>query len=201
MRFTGDGSRRLGSAAPVIDRRLGVLARPSRLRRGMGHLLLAAGLLVSAGACGTSGCSNPPVEILNMGTAAVAAADPCTGQSQNHIVDWYTRQGIRYPLRCGKTNPAGWGYLHILRDDSGHGDALNDRSFATEIAYTLKHGVEGFAGGGNYRYTHEYTDAGKACTNAWGFRVVLAKEPLLSDGHPAGIITALRYSSRPTLYP
>jgi hypothetical protein len=31
--------------------------------------------------------------------------------------------------------------------------------------------------------------------------VVLAKLPMLPDGHPAGIITAFRYDSEPTRYP
>jgi hypothetical protein len=34
----------------------------------------------------------------------------------------------------------------------------------------------------------------------WGFRVVLAKQSIEADGHPAGIITAQRYSSRPSTY-
>ena len=33
------------------------------------------------------------------------------------------------------------------------------------------------------------------------FRVVLAKQPTQPDGHPAGIITAFRYSSQPAHYP
>jgi|SRR5215469_11556231 len=182
----------------------GQLTLPMVGRRAGGrrvHLLLpvVAWLLATEG-CGGD-CTNSPTEILVFGSKALAAVNPCDGQSQNHVVAWYSRQGVRYPLRCGKTNPAGWGYQHILLDEGGHGDALNDQAFSSEIAYTLEHGVEGFAGGGNYRYTHEYTDAMKACTNAWGFRVVLARQPLLSDGHPAGIITALRYSSKPALHP
>ena len=33
------------------------------------------------------------------------------------------------------------------------------------------------------------------------FRVVLAKQPLGPDGHPAGIIAAFRYAQRPARYP
>ena len=47
----------------------------------------------------------------------------------------------------------------------------------------------------------KYSDAQAVCLNAWGFRVVLAKQPAQEDGHPAGIITAFRYSRPPTFYP
>lgn len=97
------------------------------------------------------------------------------------------------------TTPRSYGYLYIrYGGDGGHGDALNDALFSAEIAYTLEHGVHGGPSGGTWRYSVEYSDAGKACTNAWGFRVVLARQPMLADGHPTGIITALRYSDRPT---
>jgi len=179
--------------------------RPTRPRtRALPRWSLAAFVLAALllAACADSpDCNKPRYEFLSIGTTALAAADPCAGQPENHVVAWYTRGGVRYPLRCGKTNPAGYGYRHVLHDEGGHGDAVNDTDFSTEIAYTLEHGVEGFVGGGNYRYTREYSEGGKGCTNAWGFRVVLAKLPLMPDGHPAGIITALRYSSKPTVYP
>jgi hypothetical protein len=44
------------------------------------------------------------------------SSDPCDGRSQASIVRWYVQGGVRYPLRCGHGDPAGWGYLHI-RDD------------------------------------------------------------------------------------
>jgi hypothetical protein len=113
---------------------------------------------------------------------------------------------VKYPLRCGRIGRGGYGYLHISQDPAddgtiGHGDPINDPSFAAEITATLARGVEGFVSGGTWRYTLEYSDGGKACTNAWGFRVVLAKQPLEPDGHPAGIITAFRYTQRPARYP
>jgi len=44
--------------------------------------------------------------------AAVRASGPCTGQSENHIVQVFYRRVAAYPLRCG--NGISWGYLHIL---------------------------------------------------------------------------------------
>ena len=57
----------------------------------------------------------------------------------------------------------------------GHGDPINDASFSAEITATLARGAEGFVGGGTWRYTLEYSEGGKLCTNAWGFRVVPGK--------------------------
>ncbi len=149
-------------------------------------------------------CSKP-VEVLSVGTTALAANTPCAGKSERQIVAWYTQGGVRYPLRCGRTGRGGYGYLHITQDPAddgavGHGDPLSDASFSAEIASTLAHGVEGFVGGGTWRYTREYSDNAKICTNAWGFRVVLAKQPPEPDGHPVGIITAFRYATRPARY-
>jgi hypothetical protein len=39
------------------------------------------------------------------------------------------------------------------------------------------------------------------CTDGWGFRVVVAKLPLMDDGYPAWIIRAFRYQSAPKHYP
>jgi hypothetical protein len=48
----------------------------------------------------------------------------------------------------------------------------------------------------------KYDQAKSACyRGAWGFRVVLARQPAQPDGHPAGIITALYYSQQPARYP
>jgi len=122
-----------------------------------------------------------------------AAGNPCAARaSEQHVLAWYSQGGVRYPLRCGHHDPASWGHLH-MRDDSpspgaiGHGDPINDPEFSAEIAATLAHGVEAPQGGGNWRYTVRYNDAQAACHNAWGFRVVLAKQPMQADGHPAGI--------------
>lgn len=87
------------------------------------------------------------------------------------------------------------------KDAAGHGDPVNDPAFAAENATTLARGVEAPQGGGNWRYTVKYNDAQSTCFNAWGFRVVLAKQPLRPDGHPTGTITAFRYTSQPTYYP
>jgi hypothetical protein len=172
-----------------------------RLAAALAGLALAF-VVMADDQCGGYDCTKPPVEVGGLVTAAQAAADPCAGKPVEHILAWYTQGGVRYPLRCGRHNPRGYGYLHIRDDgDGGHGDALNDAAFSAEIAYTLEHGVQGGPSGGTWRYSVEYSDAGKACTSAWGFRVVLAKQPMLADGHPTGIITALRYSSRPTSYP
>lgn len=132
----------------------------------------------------------------------VAAADPCAGKTQDDVLAWYTRGALKYPLRCGRLNPAGYGYLHILKDDGGHGDPVNNTAFAEQIALTVSNGVEGFAGGGNYRLTLRYDADGRACHgDAWGFRVVLAKTPLRADGYSAGIITAFFLAAQPELFP
>jgi len=68
-----------------------------------------------------------------------------------------------------------------------------------EIADPLARGVEAPQGGGNFRYTVRYDDERGAA--GWGFRMVLAKLPLMDDGQPAGIITALPYDSEPSRYP
>lgn len=171
-------------------------------------LALASAALLTATACATgSTCSHAPVL---GGRAAVAtaeaAADPCTGQLETHVLAWYQQGGTNYPLRCGHRDPAGYGYLHI-RDDQPepgalpHGDPLNDGAFADEIGLTLARGVEAHVGGGNWRYTIKYDGTAAACLNAWGFRVVLAKSPPRPDGHPTGIITALRYTTEPKYFP
>ena len=78
-------------------------ARPaSRRRLGLAPLLLAS--------CGTENpCNHPPAEIGAVATDVRAADDPCAGKSENHVVDWFTRQGARYPLRCGRRDPRGSG--------------------------------------------------------------------------------------------
>ena len=167
---------------------------------------LVAALVATACASGTT-CSKAP--ILGLGAAertVEASTDPCTGQPATHVLAWYQQAGSRYPLRCGHRDPAGYGYLHIRDDQPGpgavpHGDPLNDPDFAAEMTTTLQRGVEAPQGGGNWRYTVKYDSTRAACLNAWGFRVVLAKAPPLPDGHPAGIITALRYTSEPRFFP
>jgi hypothetical protein len=78
---------------------------------------------------------------------------------------------------------------------------VKDPTFRGEIANTLEHGEERLASGGTWRYTVRYNDAKVICYNARYFRVVLARSPNLSDGHPAGIITALYYANQPDQYP
>ena len=80
----------------------------------------------------------------------------------------------------------------------GHGDLLTDPAFDLEVREVLERGAEAPQGGGNWRYTLRYDDE---CTDGWGFRVVLAKLPQLSDGHPAGIITAFRLAAEPLFFP
>jgi hypothetical protein len=118
-----------------------------------------------------------------------------------HIVAWFTRQGTRYPLRCGRLDPRGYGYMHVRYDEDGHGDPVNDPTFRDEVANTLKNGEERLASGGTWRYTVRYDDAKAICCNARYFRVVLGRSPNFPDGHPAGIITALYYASQPDQYP
>jgi hypothetical protein len=170
-------------------------------------LLVALVPIVLADTCGDqNACNQPPPGIGGIAVTAQAATDPCAGQPPLHVVGWYVQGGMRYPLRCGHHDPAGWGYLHI-RDDqpspgaAAHGDPINDPAFSAETAATLAQGVEAAQGGGNWRYTVKYNDTKAICVNAWGFRVVLAKQPPEKDGHPAGIITAFRYSSQPDHYP
>jgi len=113
---------------------------------------------------------------------------------------------VTFPADAGRDrDPAGWGYLHIRDDEPrrgavGHGDPLVDSAFDLEIADTLERGVEARQGGGNWRYTLRYRSDGE-CTDGWGFRVMVAKLPLLDDGYPAGIITAFCYESAPPHYP
>jgi hypothetical protein len=132
---------------------------------------------------------------------AQASADPCAGQAVVHVVAWFTRQSARYPLRCGRRDPRGFGYLHIRYDEGDHGDPVNDPTFRVEVANTLAHGIERLASGGTWRYTVKYNDAKAACFNARYFRVVLAPSPNLPDGYLAGIITALYYANQPDQYP
>lgn len=141
---------------------------------------------------------------------AQAADDPCAGQSKDRIVAWFNQGGVRYPMRCGvRDDPrgrGGYGYVHIRydstpQDTTGHGDAVNDAAFVAEITNTLARGQEGHVGGGTWRYTQEYPAPKASCTKSWGFRVVLAKQPSLADGHPTGIITALRYVNAPAVNP
>ena len=99
--------------------------------------------------------------------------------------------------------PAGWGYLHIRDDvpragEAAHGDLLADPALDLEVRDVLERGVEAAQGGGNWRYTLRYD---QECADGWGFRVVLAKLPLLPDGHPAGIITAFRLTAEPSFFP
>lgn len=132
-----------------------------------------------------------------------APVDPCSGQSELHILSWFSQGGVLYPLRCGRRKPSGWGYLHIRYDRPrpgarGHGDPVGDPGFRLEVEDCLARGVEAAQGGGNFRYTLRYDDD---CTDGWGFRVVLAKAPLRADGHPTGVITAFHYDAEPRYYP
>jgi hypothetical protein len=110
-------------------------------------ILVALAVLLTAQTCGTTGCTKPPVEILSIGTTALAADNPCAGKSERQILAWYVRSGVKYPLRCGRIGRGGYGYLHISQDPAddgtiGHGDPINDPSFAAEITATLARGVE-----------------------------------------------------------
>jgi hypothetical protein len=106
--------------------------------------------------CGDqNACDYPPVEVGAGVTDVQAAADPCAGQSVNHIVAWFTRQGTRYPLRCGRRDPRGFGCLHIRYDEGGHGDPVNDATFRAEVADTLVQGIERLASGGTWRYSDQ----------------------------------------------
>lgn len=166
-------------------------------------VLVAFVPVLLAAACGDQNvCDHPPPEIGAVVVDAQASSDPCAGQPPLHVVAWYVQGGTRYPLRCGRRDPKGYGYLHIRDDGAGHGDPVNDTTFSGEISNTLAHGMEGFEGGGNYRYTAKYNDAKSACfKGAWGFRVVLAKAPPVADGRPLGIVTALYYTQTPARYP
>jgi hypothetical protein len=166
-------------------------------------ILVALAPILMADTCGDqNACNQVPPGIGGTVVTAQAATDPCAGQPPLHVVAWYAQGGVRYPLRCGRRDPRGYGYLHIRYDERGHGDPANDPTFSAEIATTLARGVEGFEGGANYRYTLKYDDAKSMCLKgAWGFRVVLAKAPPLPDGRPTGIITALYYTETPAKYP
>jgi hypothetical protein len=165
-------------------------------------VLVALAPILMAETCGDQNACNQPPPGVGAVTEAQAATDPCVGQPPLYVVAWYFQGGARYPLRCGRRDPRGFGYLHIRYDQGGHGDPVNDSTFSGEMVNTLAHGVEGYEGGGNYRYTVKYNDTKSMCLKgAWGFRVVVAKAPPLADGRPTGIITALYYTQTPALYP
>ena len=195
------------------------------MKRRLVVLVLLSPLLMADTCSGDDNpCTKPFPEIGTVVTTAEAAGDPCAGQSDRHILAWFTQAGVRYPLRCGQrdmpktskqgtrrivTYSGGNGYLHI-RDDAasdgtvGHGDPVNDRAFAAAMQQTLDKGTEvlqGGVGSGNWRYTVRYTAMTESCTHHWGFRVILAKAPPLDDGHPLGIVTAFYLSQQPQLYP
>jgi Berberine and berberine like len=153
-----------------------------------------APLLIAS--CGTENpCDDPPAEIGAVVADAQAAGDPCAGQPPLHVVAWYAQGGARYPLRCGKRDPKGYGYLHIRYDDAGHGDPVNDSTFSREISNTLTRGVEGFEGGGNYRYTVEYNEPKSTCLKgAWGFRWSWPRRRRLVKDTPSG--SSRRFTTR-----
>ena len=96
--------------------------------------------------CGDqNACDHPPAGIGAVATDVQASTDPCVGQLDTHILAWFTRQGTRYPLRCGRRHPRGFGYLHIRYDEGGHGDPVNDATFRAEMVDTLEHGTEHLA--------------------------------------------------------
>jgi hypothetical protein len=165
-------------------------------------ILVAFAAVLLAGCGDQNACNHPPPEVGAVVIEAQASTDPCAGRPDLHILAWYSRQGTRYPLRCGHRDPSGWGYAHIRYDEDGHGDPMNDPTFSAEMANTLERGVEALASGGTWRYTVKYNQTKSACyRGAWGFRVVLARQPRQPDGYPAGIITALYYAQQPTRYP
>jgi hypothetical protein len=93
----------------------------SVLRRPPGHRvmrLLVLALVLAADPCtgDRNACDSLPAGGLGeVVTQVQAAADPCVGRPVEHIVAWFTRQGTPYPLRCGRRDPRGYGYLHYLQ--------------------------------------------------------------------------------------
>jgi len=160
-----------------------------------------APLLLASCTDGGNACDKAPVGVGAVATDVQAAGDPCAGKPVDRIVAWFTRQGVRYPLRCGRRDPRGFGYVHIRYDEGGHGDPVNDPACRAEVANALEQGIEHLASGGTWRYTVKFDDAKAICVNARYFRVVLARSPNQPDGHPAGIITALHYANQPDQYP
>jgi hypothetical protein len=100
-------------------------------------ILVALTPILMADTCGDqNACNQPPPGVGGTVVTAQAATDPCAGQPPLHVVVWYAQGGVRYPLRCGRRDPKGYGYLHIRYDERGHGDPANDPTFSAEIATT-----------------------------------------------------------------
>lgn len=165
-------------------------------------VLLTSLTSLATASCGAANvCEHQPIQI-DQAKPVEAAADACQGRPELYVLKWYEQGSKRYPLRCGKPDPRGSGYRHILQELPSHSDPLTDSTFDAEIANTLASGQEGVVGGGNYRYTIKYTEGKSACFRGWwGFRVVLAKAPPLADGQPLGIVTAYYLTEQPKLYP
>ena len=102
----------------VLDVEHLALPRPDRLAeaaRGRGGravrqllALLAMTPILLADTCGDrNACDHPPPGVGAVVTDVQAVADPCAGQPPLHVLAWFTRQGVRYPLRCGHRDPSG----------------------------------------------------------------------------------------------
>ena len=97
-------------------------------------VLVAMTPILLADTCGhQNACDHPPPGVGAVMTDVQASTDPCAGQPERQIIAWYTQGGARYPLRCGRRDPKGYGYLHIRYDEGGHGDPVNDPTFSGEI--------------------------------------------------------------------
>ena len=78
---------------------------------------------------------------------------------------------------------------------------MNDLAFAAEITDTLAHGQEGARRRRDVAVHAGVPGAQTLVHEVVGFRVLPAKQPSLPDGHPAGIITALRCTVAPAVNP
>jgi hypothetical protein len=106
-------------------------------------------------------------------SAASASSNPCSGQSQNHIVRNFVRGPSVYPLRCGTKT---WGYTHLV---AGH------EYDPAMIALTVARGSGPFLG----LFTYVPNPEGACPTEE--YRVVENAGALNGTGvRPQGIITA-----------
>ncbi|HSR25186.1 MAG TPA: hypothetical protein VLW53_16645, partial [Candidatus Eisenbacteria bacterium] len=161
------GPRRRSRAVAGGHQAVGADRAGAGARRPIKSLVVPVAMvpvLLAATCSDQNACDHPPPGVGAVVTDVQASSDPCVGQPPLHVVAWHVQGGVRYPLRCGKTGRGGYGYLHITQDPTddggvGHGDPVNDASFAAEITNTLANGVEAPQGGGNWRYTVRYTDA------------------------------------------
>jgi hypothetical protein len=106
----------------------------SALSSGPRRLLIVALGTASLAAMLTASVPGTQAHATTARPASLAAASPCKGKSETHIVRKFFRGPEVFPLRCGTTK---WGYLH-LAPKHGYDPSM--------IALTLSRGSGPIAG-------------------------------------------------------